>query len=178
MRDYLKKKPSHEGMRRGIKLIEAFAEELDMKELFRRFPNWKTDYGDYAPMLHYAREIAQQGYRLKTEARGYWGPGSQVITAGTIEFAGRLDYKSVLEKATDRIYERIRKVIPPQEEINRIVLEFDSKPHENFIKELDDLRFSLGMASRDDVERHLFAKLVEYLKRKQEKLNPYQQEKH
>ena len=55
------------------------------------------------------------------------------------------------------------------------MLEFDSKPHENLGEDLKDLRFRVGLVNRDEVERHLFAKLVDYLKRKEEKIYQYSQ---
>ena len=89
MGDYLRRKPSHESMRRRIKFIETFAEELSMKGLFKRFPNWRTEYGDYAPMLNYAREIARRNYRMQVKARG--NTGDWYATSGYIVVPGQLN---------------------------------------------------------------------------------------
>ena len=172
---FLARKPSQEKMRKGMRLIEALADQLHFYDdggssggnIFQRYPNWRTDERDYAAVLNAARNAARRGFRYTIEAAGWGGmAGSQFMIVGSISKPGALDYGSILEKAAERLYKRMREQAPPQDEVNRIVLEFDRQSHEDLVKDLGDLRFRLWMMDKDEIRGRLAIKLRYYHQRR------------
>lgn len=113
--DRITERPSPRKIRRGIQLIEALKFEIyhhddgtdRARNPFEMYPNWQTDPKDCAAMLRIARGIARSGIRMTVEAAGFGGEaGSQFITRGTYELPGKLNVRRILDRATERVFER------------------------------------------------------------------------
>lgn len=121
--------PSEEKIHRGRLTIEALQKEIYLfgykfvgKEPFRRYPSWRTEYGDYKGMLRAARGLLDEGIRAEVDASGFGGEaGSQFIVAAHAVRKGNIDILTLIDKAAANIAAREQRTKGvSEEEMNQI----------------------------------------------------------
>lgn len=152
-------------MRRGILLIERVIDQFpwyeDAKRTLDMCPDWRTDYRHHAAIIHLARRIDASSYKHVTEGKGQYNIWP--VMWGHTESIGQFlpDYQTILEKATDIVYERVKGHVTSEEEVIRILDSF-KKDQVDFY----DVQVVLGTVDRHDVKCRLRKKLDDYLERK------------
>src|SRR3989338_2326076 len=179
-------KPSEEKYRRNLVVIQSLEEELQFFDYIngqivigdgyavKTYKNWRNQSQDYKEVMQTIRGFLKSGIRIMIKGR-YGDKGSYQLIEYNIKDPQMIHYRKLLEKAVEIAYERMKKQAPSEEEAIRIVEEYDSNPHTDLLKDLRDLRFRVGVATKEDTREKLEPKLIEYLRRKEAKLHQYQQ---
>ena len=180
-------RPSQEKFRRNVKLIDALENELRFFDYVRgqivigegyaikMYRDWKTEPLHYKTLIQTVRAYLLSRLRIRIGGEGY--SLGYKLTAYDIEDQTKIFYKSLLEKFIERTYERMKKEAPSEEGTIEIVKEFDNQPHKDLLKDMRELRFRVGLADKDDIRVLLEPIILEYLKRKEAKLQQHQQER-